>query len=158
MAGCKVMASREKELRAALAGMQLLHTTLLYVQYLLGPPSWSEYEGKSVVGCADIGSRPNDAFMSSAAPRAIGHSDKFCVWSSFSFTALPVQYYSSLAVHAKIGGDKIVGASVLSPSSGTFPGHAKPRNLDNCPKRYSPQRISSSVTIDFLPWCGSLGA
>ena len=112
MAGCKVMASREKELRAALAGMQLLHTTLLYVQYLLGPPSWSEYDGKSVVGCADIGSRPNDAFMPTVAPRAIGHSDKFCVWSSFSFTAsLPVQYYSSLALHAKIGGDKI-GASV----------------------------------------------
>ena len=50
--------------------------------------------------------------MPTVAPRAIGHSDKFCVWSSFSFTAsLPVQYYSSLALHAKIGGDKI-GASV----------------------------------------------
>ena len=97
---------------------------LLYTQYLLGPPSWSEYEGKSVVGCADIRSRPNDAFMSSAAPRAIGHSDKFCVWSSFSFTALPVQYYSSLAVHAKIGGDKI-GASVArvqGPSQATAAG------------------------------------
>ena len=119
MAVCKVMASRQKELRAGLAGMTLLPSTSVPVQPStsntppLGPPSWSEYEGKSVVGSADIGSRPNDAFMSSAAPRAIGHSDKFCVWSSFSFTALPVQYYSSLAVHAKIGGDKIVGASVL---------------------------------------------
>ena len=121
MAGCKVMASRQEELRAALAGMQLFS---MYTQYLLGPPSWSEYEGKSVVGCADIRSRPNDAFMSSAAPRAIGHSDKFCVWSSFSFTALPVQYYSSLAVHAKIGGDKI-GASVArvqGPSQATAAG------------------------------------
>ena len=134
-------------------------STVLYIRYLLGPPSWSEYEGKSVVGCADIGSRPNDAFMPTVAPRAIGHSDKFCVWSSFSFTAsLPVQYYSSLAVHAKIGRDKIVGASVLSPSSGTFPGQAKPRRLDDCPKKYSPQWMSSSVTIDFLPWRGSLGA
>ena len=96
-------------------------TTVLYIQYLLGPPSWSEYEGKSVVGCADIGSRPNDAFMSAAAPRAIGHSDKFCVWSSFSFTALPVQYYSSLALHAKIGGDKIRAsvARVQGPSQAT---------------------------------------
>ena len=125
MAGCKVMASREKELRAALAGMRLLPSTLLYIQHLHRPPSWSEYEGKSVVGCADIGSRPNDAFMPTVAPRAIGHSDKFCVWSSFSFTALPVQYYSSLAVHAKIGGDKIRGASVLGARV-QGPSQAKP--------------------------------
>ena len=121
MAGCKVMPSRQEQLSTALAGMQRSTATLLYIRYLLGPPSWSEYEGKSVVGCADIGSRPNDAFMSAAAPRAIGHSDKFCVWSSFSFTALPVQYYSSLALHAKIGGDKI-GASVArvqGPSQAT---------------------------------------
>ena len=124
MAGCKLMASRQKTLRAGLAGMQ--HSTSLQFctsdTSILGPPSWSEYEGKSVVGCADIGSRPNDAFMPTVAPRAIGHSDKFCVWSSFSFTAsLPVQYYSSLALHAKIGGDKI-GASVArvqGPSQGS---------------------------------------
>ena len=77
MAGCKVMASREKELRAALAGMQLLPSTLLYIQHLHRPPSWSEYEGKSVVGCADIGSRPNDAFMSPAAPELLATRTNF---------------------------------------------------------------------------------
>ena len=60
-----------------LASMQLLPSTLLYIQHLHRPPSWSEYEGKSVVGCADIGSRPNDAFMSPAAPELLATRTNF---------------------------------------------------------------------------------
>ena len=139
MAGCKVMASRQKELRADLAGMTLLpctslpvHCTPLHPVHPCTPLYTSlvhrhglNMRVKVSSALPTLGPGPM-MLLCRPPPRELFSATRTNFVSGAVLVlqpALPVQYYSSLAVHAKIGGDKIVGASVLRVQG---PSQAKP--------------------------------